>query len=544
MKNSITSLINPKNQKSEEIITSKNEKHFLILFSANSELFILDAITGEKKYEKKFPNFSLVNIITTLNSNSLKTESKKNIKDIENPIVNFELKNIANKNDNEILLIQINLQDFSYQEIDFNLNNTFSIEDLTSKINSELSHKDFKETIEFDFPSSSNSSLEENDRSKKDLNGKIILTYNENQNTLFGMKVSSDAKDKNILNPIWNFILNNHKLMQYKLANVPENVHTVYNSSGKILYKHIDRNVILLISNIEKTENISVTLISVINGKILYQTQIANVDLEQKINSIFNENFVIINYVKKNKNVLRNEVFTIEIMRREIEHSLTSLFQKIFNLRTLFSAFNPLDDDQEENFNENLKKINSENEDKEEQLVHSDDLVFLTKTFFLPRKVKKMFLNETKLNVANKYIIFLLESNQVFLVDKRVLSPRRPLAKVNPGAPSSPPVIDPLMNSPYADLESPAYFPNIVFDPKFIVDVDYFNSQIDNLSIHQTKFESTFILCTTGLSLNCYKVYPDKTFDYFVSLFPNVFILIALLVLFVNLLFYKFFLHF
>jgi len=302
--------------------------------------------------------------------------------------------------------------------------------------------------------------------------------------------------------------------------------------------------VILLISNIEKTENISVTLISVINGKILYQTQIANVDLEQKINSIFNENFVIINYVKKNKNVLRNEVFTIEIMRREIEHSLTSLFQKIFNLRTLFSAFNPLDDDQEENFNENLKKINSENEDKEEQLVHSDDLVFLTKTFFLPRKVKKMFLNETKLNVANKYIIFLLESNQVFLVDKRVLSPRRPLAKVNPGAPSSPPVIDPLMNSPYADLESPAYFPNIVFDPKFIVDVDYFNSQIDNLSIHQTKFESTFILCTTGLSLNCYKVYPDKTFDYFVSLFPNVFILIALLVLFVNLLFYKFFLYF
>jgi hypothetical protein len=541
MKNSITSLINPKNQKSEEIITSKNEKHFLILFSANSELFILDAITGEKKYEKKFPNFSLVNIITKLNSNPLKTESKQNIKEIENPIVNFELKNIANKSDNEILLIQINLQDFSYQEIDFNLNNTFSIEDLTSKINSELSHKDFKETIEFDFPSSINSSLEENDRSKKDLIGKIILTYNENQNTLFGMKVSSDTKDKNILNPFWNFILNNHKLMQYKLANVPENVHTVYNSSGKILYKHIDRNVILLISNIEKTENISVTLISVINGKVLYQTQIANVDLEQKINSIFDENFVIINYVKKNKNVLRNEVFTIEIMRREIEHSLTSLFQKIFNLSTLFSAFNPLDDDQEENFNESLKKLNSENEDKEEQLVHSDDLVFLTKTFFLPRKVKKMFLNETKLNVANKYIIFLLESNQVFLVDKRVLSPRRPLAKVNPGAPSSPPVIDPLMNSPYADLESPAYFPNIVFDPKFIVDVDYFYSQIDNLSIHQTKFESTFILCTTGLSLNCYKVYPDKTFDYFVSLFPNVFILIALLVLFVIYYFINFF---
>lgn len=528
IKNTIENYINPNNIKTEEIIVSKNEKVFLILFSANSELYILDAITGEKKFEKKFPNFTLYNIRSQSNPNIFNYHFKSGQNEIDNPIVNFELKNTSNKNVNDLLLIQINLQDFSYQEIDFNLKSSFSLDDLTSKINKELNQKNFKESIEFELPSKSSNNLEKND-----LKGKIILTYNENQNTLYGMKVFCDSTDTNVLKPIWNFKLGNHKLIQYKLANVPENIHTVYNSSGKILYKHIDHNVILLISNIETTQNVSVTLISVINGKILYQTQIANIDLEQKINSIFDENFIIINYVKKTRNVLRNEVFTIELMRREIEHSLVSLFQKLFNFKTLFAAFNTYEEEDEILY-ENNKKIKSNNDENEEELVHSDDLVFLTKTFFLPRKVKSMFLNKTKLNVANKYIIFLLESNQVFLVDKRVLSPRRPLAKVNPASPNTPPVIDPLMNSPYADLETTPYFPNIVLDPKFIVDVDYSNSQIDNINIQHTKFESTFILCTTGLSVNCYKVFPDKTFDYFVSIFPNVFILIALMVLFVR----------
>lgn len=547
LKNSIESLINPSNKKTKEFIASKNEKHFLILFSENSELFILDAITGEKKFEKKFQNFNLFNIKTHLNSNPLQSaESKQSFKEIENPLVTFELKNSESKSESDLLLIQINLQDFSYQEIDFNLKHYFSLDTLANKINKELNQKDFKEIIEFksffntDITSSSN--LEANASSKKELNGKIILTFNENQNTLYGFKISSDSNndEKNALKPIWNFRLNKHRLVQHKLASVPENIHSVYNSSGKILYKHIDHNVILLISNIEKTQNINIALISVVNGKILFQTQIANVDLEQKINSIFDENFVIINYVKKNKNVLRNEVFTIEIMRREIEHSLISLFQKIFNLKTLFSAFNPLDDSEDENLFENQKLTTTKNNndaEKEEELLHSDDLVFLTKTFFVPRRVKNLFLNKTKLNVANKYIIFLLESNQVFLVDKRALSPRRPFAKVDARAQNSPPVIDPLMNSPYADLETTPYFPNILLDPKFILDVDYFYSQIENISVQPTKFESTFILCATGLSLNCYKVFPDKTFDYFVGIFPNVFILIALFVLFVSLLF-------
>jgi len=524
----------------------------LILFSKNSELFILDAITGEKKFEKKFQNFELINIRTQSNSNPLIAESKQSFKEIENPLVTFELKNSQSKSDSDLLLIQVNLQDFSYQELDFNLKHFASLESIANKINKELSQKDFKEVIEFESPFNSESNLEAKHKSKDELNGKILLAYNENKNTLYSFKVYSDSQHHSTaLKPIWNFRLNNHKLLQYKLANVPGNIHTVYNSSGKILYKHIDHNVILLISNIEKTQNIIVSLISVVNGKVLFQTQIANVDLEQKINAIFDENFVVINYVKKNKNVLRNEVYTIEIMRREIEHSLISLFQKLFNIKTMFSAFNPLDDSAEEELNKNSKikqqndwKGKGKEKEDEDELVHSDDLVFLTKTFFLPRRVKSMFLNKTKLNVANKYIMFLLESNQVFLVDKRNLSPRRPFAKVDPRAPNSPPVIDPLMNSPYADLETTPYFPNIVLDPKFILDVNYFNSQIDNISVHPTKFESTFILCTTGLSLNCYKVFPDKTFDYFVSIFPNIFILIALLVLFVKLNFFWHFFYF
>jgi len=440
---------------------------------------------------------------------------------------------LQNKTD-ELLIFQINLKDFSYQEIDFNLKTYFSLETLGEKINRELNNKNFKEVIEFSLPNSMNE-IDSNHK-KINIHGKIILNYNHSQNSLYAMKINCDStsnENKNTINPIWNFRLNNHKLIDYKLAKVPENVYTVYNSSGKILYKHIDQNVILILANIENTQIVNITLINIINGKILYQTQILNVDLNRKINSIFDENFVIISYVKKNKNILRNEVFTIEIMRREIEHSLLSLFHKLFNLKNIFSAFNPT----EEELIEMGKIQNKENTANEEDLIHSDDLVFLTKTFFIPRRVKNIFMNKTKLNVANKYIIFLLESNQAFLVDKRNISPRRPFAKIDPRAPNSPPVIDPLMNSPYADLETTPYFPNIILDPKFIVEIDFSNSGIEDITIQPTKFESTFILCTTGLSLNCYKVFPDKTFDYFVSIFPNVFILIALVILFVNLYF-------
>jgi len=229
----IQTLTNPNNIKAKEIISDKNEKHFLILFSANSELFILDAITGEKKFERKFPNFSLLNIKIPNNMNSFNFENKRHYYEIDNnvhnAVVNLELKHIDNKSE-ELLFIQINLKDFTYQEIDINLKNYFSMESLANSINKNLNEsKNFNEVIEVSIPIPTNDLAEEDSLHKRkfNLNEKIILNFNQNQNTLYGMKMNIKENNKVNMKPLWNFNLNNHKLINYQLAKVPENIHTV-----------------------------------------------------------------------------------------------------------------------------------------------------------------------------------------------------------------------------------------------------------------------------------------------------------------------------
>ena len=96
--------------------------------------------------------------------------------------------------------------------------------------------------------------------------------------------------------------------------------------------------MILLISQIKDTNNLNVTILNAVNGKILFQNQIIQVDIFQKINTLFDENFLVISYVKKNNNILRNEILTIEIMKRDIEHSIFTMLDKIFNVKSLFSS--------------------------------------------------------------------------------------------------------------------------------------------------------------------------------------------------------------
>ena len=152
-------------------------------------------IRCNKKFEKTFSNYSLVNIRNSNDLNILNANSKKDYQEIDNDqnaaFINIELKNSDNNNE-DVLIIQINLKDFSYQEVDFNLKNYFSFDALASKINKNLNDKDFKETIEFNLPSENNYS-ENNHISKRktSLENKLILNFNEKQNTLFGMKISS-----------------------------------------------------------------------------------------------------------------------------------------------------------------------------------------------------------------------------------------------------------------------------------------------------------------------------------------------------------------
>jgi hypothetical protein len=268
---------------------------------------------------------------------------------------------------------------------------------------------------------------------------------------------------------------------------------TTYHSNGKIFYKFISSNMVLVLSTNDK-RSLIVTILKVDNGKILHQSSISNIDPSQPIKSIFEENLVVISYVKKEKSVVRNELYVIEIMRREIEHSLLTLLErKVKHLLPFELGFTDIDE------------VNESNDD-----INGSDLIFLTQSYVLNRKVKGLFVSKTRINIANKFVIILFENNQVFFIDKRGISPRRPIMK---DAGSATPVFDPTLNSPYNDPDISGYSPIINLDHKFILDQYFINSQVDDIKTTTTENESIFMLCTEGSGIACYKVYPDKTFD-------------------------------
>ena len=68
------------------------------------------------------------------------------------------------------------------------------------------------------------------------------------------------------------------------------------------------------------------------------------------------------------------------------------------------------------------------------------------------------------------------------------------------------------MNSPYTDLEFVPYSPILMIDYKHSLSDSFVNELIDNVIVSPTEYESTFLLCSTGGNIACYKVYPDKVY--------------------------------
>lgn len=434
---------------------SSVSKSLLIVFTQSEELNIIDGESGQNLFYKTFKNKEI-----------LKVKHSDNERFAYIVFKDKKIKNLSS--------IRLDIDTLEIEEDNLVINDILTDEELNS------SSKDLIKSNE------TNKSVKADKHIRNKYNNKFLIQVNNN--SIYGIKLISNTQlDMSVA---WNLNMNHSgiKIIDYVLPNVHSNLITTYHAGGKVFYKYIDANLILVLYTYD-LKTLIVNVIKINNGKTLHQSLINHVDFSQKITAIFEENFIVINYVKKEKLVTRNEIYTIEVLKREIEHSFLHLLEKIFKI-SIVTNYEPIEED-----------VNS---------IQETDLVFLTQTFILPRRLKKLFVSKTILNVSNKFFIFLFENNQFFVVDKRSISPRRPIAKEEKGKPVT---IDPLMNSPYIDPDYPAYSPFVIFDYKHMININFANDQIDNLLIAPTEFESTFIICTEGLNLSCHTVYPDKTFD-------------------------------
>jgi hypothetical protein len=68
------------------------------------------------------------------------------------------------------------------------------------------------------------------------------------------------------------------------------------------------------------------TILDGLNGKILSERAIENLEISS-VRYLFEENWGIISYTKINKGFKRNEILSFEIMKKNIDYSLTKLFK-------------------------------------------------------------------------------------------------------------------------------------------------------------------------------------------------------------------------
>lgn len=308
---------------------------------------------------------------------------------------------------------------------------------------------------------------------------------------LYGLNLtekSKDLKDSSLgicaVSIAWTRQVRN--LIKYEYSNASESSISTYMSGGNIYYKYIDPNLLLIL--LKDNDNLIVEIVDALHGKTLFKSIIEKVDFNQSLDTLFDENLLVVYYTRKDKYVTRNEIFVVEAMRREIEQSFVVLVDKILND---FSVKEP----------SNLK----------------NDLVFLTQTFVLTKKVKGLFSSRSNLSIANKSILILYESNLLAVYDRRLLSPRRPIFRDTKG--KGTPEFDPALNSQYVDMEYTPYSPILGIDYKTILSENFVSHQIDSVTVGITEYESTYVLCSLGLGIKCYKVFPDKNFDSLASNF-------------------------
>ena len=137
------------------------------------------------------------------------------------------------------------------------------------------------------------------------------------------------------------------------------------------------------------------------------------------------------------------------------------------------------------------------------------EITILSHTFVLDRHVKKMFKSQTEYNNANTFIMLLYENNKIYLIDRRTFSPRRPFTKDVKGKET----FDATINSIYVDPELKGYKPIVLVDSKAVLDAKRELTEVNDVVVAPTQSESTFMVCSIGNDVACYKVFPDKIYD-------------------------------
>ncbi len=323
---------------------------------------------------------------------------------------------------------------------------------------------------------------------------RIAFYVDYEKSILYILKFYINKKNEQKLIMLNNFNFGN--IIAISNPKLSEDISQHYLSEGKIFYKFINNNIYYILSTDTKEtinekessdkdkkkikDRLILTILDGKNGKILSEKVIENLEIPS-IKYLFEENWGLISYTKINKGYKRNEILSFEIMNKNVDYDLLRLFKKNF--------------------------LNSKKDNKE-SYSNENEIEIITKTYVIERSIKNLSLSKSKFNKGNKFVLMIFDNNDLQLIKREELSPRRPNMVMIKGKPT----FDQESNSIYADKELPGYTPIVKLDPnnRFIN-----KDKIDVFDIKtvEGENESSFIACMIGENVDCKIIYPDKLYD-------------------------------
>lgn len=326
-------------------------------------------------------------------------------------------------------------------------------------------------------------------------NSVTYIYYDEDEpNVLSGYKLGNENFNKdNKLKIGMKWRINTLPIISITYNELNKNTISYIPSPDKVFYKNLNPNLILILSKSLGEDNVMnchVSLIDSETGKPVFKLVIDRIMISEKIIPIFVEDKIFISYVRKEKTAFRQELISIELLKKDIDDSIFDLFNDKFK---------------------------------------TDSIVIMHQTYTFNKKIKEMIISKTKKAITNKVLLIVYENQLISILDIRNVSARR--TNNNPMNIEKSEIIN---NQVYEDVELPPYNGFINIDYKMLVSRNYLNERVDFISVVETNLESTFLLCTGGIKISCYKTTPDKNFDSLPDNFNYIMIILFIILISVS----------
>jgi len=210
--------------------------------------------------------------------------------------------------------------------------------------------------------------------------------------------------------------------------------------------------------------------------KIIQTQYQQDVDFSVSVNLLFDENGIFVTYL--NSRTLFYEIWVTEIYRSQIENLFTDMLYKHF-------------------FENDLRKSH------EDEYYHlQQEYMIIPQKYIFPLGISQIQCVHTLKGVTKRNLLIITPNNQVYSLDRALLSTRRIEGK-------------PLENTEnsFGSIELPPYHSILPITPMNVITYNHKLVGLEEIIISPTMFESTSLVLIYGHDLYFTRVSPEKGFD-------------------------------